>query len=574
MSTRVRTTHGLRRWVPGLAVFTKYERQWLRGDIIGGLTVAAYAIPQVMAYATIAGLPPVVGLWAILPALVVYALLGSSRKLSMGPESTTALMTAVTVGPLANGDAARFAVLSATLAVIVGALSLIAFVIRAGFVADLFSRPILVGYMAGIAALMIVGQLDKVTGVPVDGDGFLAELSSFLGNISQFDAPTLIAGIILVSALLLMQWRFPHLPGPLIIALGATAIVAALGLQDAGIDVIGMIPQGLPAPALPSFGDATMLLLPAVGVLLVGYTDNVLTARSFAKRESHTIDANQELLALGVANVSTGLLQGFPVSSSASRTAVGVATGIHTQLYSWVTAASIVAVLLVAGPVLAGFPTVALGAIVIYAALRLVDLKEFRKLAAFRPVEFGLAIASLFGVLAFGILYGVLFSVGLSVAELLTRTARPHDAVQGFVPGLPGMHDIEDFADAETLPGLVVYRFDSPLFFANAEYFVTRAKEAVAENEPVRWFVLNAEANVEVDSTALQSLDDFRQTLVDRGIQFGMARVKQDLYVALKNYGLIDTIGDDHIYATLPTAVAAYRDWASANPLTSDDETS
>ncbi|NQU36668.1 MAG: sulfate permease [Actinobacteria bacterium] len=567
MSSEVMTPRGLHRWVPGLSVFTNYQRRWLRGDIVGGLTVAAYAVPQVMAYATIAGLPPVVGLWAILPALVVYALLGSSRKLSMGPESTTALMTAVTVGPLADGDAARFAVLSATLALIVGCLSLIAFIIRAGFIADLFSRPILVGYMAGIAALMIVGQLDKVTGVPVDGDGFLPELSSFFGNLSQFDIPTLIAGVILVSALLLMQWRFPHLPGPLIIALGATVIVAALGLQDVGLNVIGAIPQGLPSPALPSLADTTTLLLPAVGVLLVGYTDNVLTARSFAKRENQPIDPNQEFLALGVANVSTSFLQGFPVSSSASRTAVGVAAGIHTQLYSWVTAASILTVLLVAGPVLAGFPTVALGAIVIYAALRLVDVKEFRKLASFRRVEFGLAIAALVGVLAFGILYGVLFSVGLSVAELLIRTARPHDAVEGFVPGLPGMHDIDDFADTQTVPGLVVYRFDSPLFFANAEYFVARALQAVAENEPVRWSILNAEANVEVDSTALQSLDDFRQTLVDRGIQFGLARVKHDLYIPLKKYGLIDKIGDDHIYATLPTAVTAYRDWVATNPL-------
>ncbi len=475
-------------------------------------------------------------------------------------------MTAVAVGPLADGDPASFAALSASLALVVGVLSLIAFALRAGFIADLFSRPILVGYMSGIAVIMIVGQLDKLTGVTVDGDGFIPEVSSFISNISQLDWAILLTAAALVALLLLMQWRSPLIPGPLVVALAATAVVGLLGLQDQGIDVIGEVPQGLPGFALPDLSDFTALLLPAAGVLLVGYTDNVLTARTFARRDNETVNANQEFLALGLANAGTGVLNGFPVSSSASRTAVGAAAGINTQLYSWVVALVIVIVLLVAGPVLAGFPTVALGAIVVFAALRLVDISEFKKLAKFRRTEFGLAVASLLGVLAFGILYGVMFAVALSVAELLVRTARPHDAVEGFVPDVPGMHDIDDFPTATQEPGLVVFRFDSPLFFANAEFFLDRALEAVADNEPVRWFLLNAEANVEVDSTALEAVDQLRAQLEQRGIRFAMARVKHDLYVMLDRYGLAAKVGDDYFFETLPTAIDAYRAWCEEHP--------
>jgi high affinity sulfate transporter 1 len=555
------------RLLPGLALPRGYKRSWLRGDVLAGLTVAAYLVPQVMAYADVAGLPPVAGLWAILAPLALYVLFGSSRHLSVGPESTTALMTAAVVAPLAGGDPARYAALAAALAVVVGLLCLVAFAARLGFVADLLSKPILVGYLAGVAVIMIVGQAGKLTRVPVTGESISAELTSFAGRLSQMDLGTALFAAAVLGLLFFGQWRFPRLPTPLFVVLLATAAVVVFDLQRHGIAVVGAVPRGLPTPALPDLGDLRHLLLPAVGVLVVGYTDMVLTARAFAARGGYPVDANQELLALGAANLGAGVLRGFPISSSGSRTALGVAAGGRTQVYSLVALAGVVAVLVFAGPMLARFPTAALGAIVVYAATRLIDVSGFRRLAKFRRTEFLLALAALAGVLVFDILYGVLLAVGLSVVEMLHRVARPHDAVQGFVPGLAGMHDIDDYPQATTVPGLLVYRYDSPLFFANAENFRRRALAAVADQpEPVDWIVLNVEANVEVDSTGLDALEDLRAELTGRGVVFALARVKQDLLAALDAYGLTAAIGPERIFPTLPTAVAAYRDWLQTHP--------
>ena len=555
------------RLLPGLTLLRGYERSWFQGDLLAGLTVAAYLVPQVMAYADLAGLPPVAGLWAILAPLALYVLFGSSRHLSVGPESTTALMTGAVVAPLAGGDAVRHAVLAAALAVMVGLLCLVAFAARLGFVADLLSKPILVGYLAGVAVTMIVGQLGKLTGVPVAGDGIAAELVSFAGHLPQVRPGTALFAAVVLGLLLLGQWRLPHLPTPLFVVSLATAAVVVFGLHRHGIAVIGAVPHGLPSPALPGLGDLRDLLLPAVGVLVVGYTDTVLTARAFASHGGDPVDANQELLALGAANLGAGLLRGFPISSSASRTALAVAAGGRTQVYSLAALACVVAVLLFAGPVLAHFPTAALGAIVVYAATRLIDISGFRRLAALRRSELLLALAALAGVLVFNILYGVLLAVGLSVAEMLHRVARPHDAVEGFVPGLAGMHDIDDYPQATTLPGLLVYRYDSPLFFANAENFRRRALAAVDNQQaPVAWFLLNVEANVEVDSTGLGALADLHAELAGRGIVFALARAKQDLLAALDAYGLTAAIGPDRIFPTLPTAVAAYQGRGEPDP--------
>ncbi|GAA4259095.1 SulP family inorganic anion transporter [Dactylosporangium darangshiense] len=540
--------------------FRGYRRAWLRGDVLAGLTVAAYLVPQVMAYATLAGLPPVVGLWAMLAPLAVYAVLGSSRHLSVGPESTTALMTATVVGPLAAGNPTRYAALAAALAVVVGVFCLIAALARLGFLADLLSKPILVGYLSGVAIIMIVSQLGKVTGIPVHGDTLAEQVMSVARNIDRIDFGTLAFSLAVLAVLFLVRWKLPNLPGPLLVVLLATAAVGVFGLRGHGIAVVGTVPSGLPTPALPKVGDLTGLLLPAVGLVVVGYTDTVLTARSFAARGGYRIDANRELLALGVSNVSAGLLRGFPISSSGSRTALGFAAGGRTQLASVVTLATISGVLLFAAPLLELFPIAALGALVVYAAVQLIDVAGFRRLAAFRRSELLLALATLAGVLVLDILYGVLLAIGLSVAELLHRVARPHDAIQGLVPNLAGMHDIDDYPQATTIPGLLVYRYDSPLFFANSEDFRQRAL-AAADSGPTRWFVLNAEANVEVDSTALEALDAVRQELTDRGVVFTMARVKRDLQEQLDAFGLTASIGPERIFPTLPTAVAAYEQW-------------
>ncbi|MFI1828192.1 SulP family inorganic anion transporter [Streptomyces sp. NPDC020412] len=549
---------------PGAAVLRRYRRAWLRGDLLAGLAVAAYLVPQVMAYAGVAGLPPVAGLWASLPALVLYAVLGTSRLLSVGPESTTALMTAAVIAPLAAGSSDRYAALAAGLALAVGLLCLVAWVVRLGFVADLLSRPVLVGYLTGIALIMIVDQLPKVTGVPTSGEGFFPRLVSFARGLPGLQPATTALSVAALVFLFLAARFVPTLPGPLLVVVVATAAVAVFPLREHGIAVVGEVAAGLPRPQLPSVADLPELVLPAVGVLLVGYTDVILTGRAFAGRAGgDRPDANRELLALGATNVGAALLRGFPVSSSASRTALAVASGARTQAYSLVTGAVVLAVLLFLGPALALVPVPVLGALVIYAAVRLVDLAGFSRLASFRRREFALALACLIGVLALGILYGVLLAVGLSVAELLARVARPHDAVEGLVPGVAGMHDVDDYPQAETVPGLLVYRYDSPLFFANAEDFRRRALAAVVEQEErgdrVVWFLLNAEANVEVDITALDSLASLRAELARRGVVFAMARVKQDLLDQLDAYGLTEVVDPDRVFPTLPTAVAAYR---------------
>jgi MFS superfamily sulfate permease-like transporter len=410
---------------------------------------------------------------------------------------------------------------------------------------------------------MIVSQLERVTGVPVSGDGVLAELSSFVRNLDQLQPATaLLAAGVLVLLLVVDHW-LPKAPAPLIGIALAAALVAALGLGDHGIALAGGIPAELPRPGWPPVGltDLTGLVLPAVGVAIVGFTDNVLDARAFADRNGYRVDANQELFALGLVNLGTGLTQGFPVSSSGSRTVIGDALGSRSQMHSLVALATVVAAVLFLGPVLGTFPTAALGAIVVYAALRLIDLGEFRRFGAFRRSELVLALATTVAVVVLGVLYGVLVAVGLSIADLLRRVARPHDGILGYVDGIAGMHDIDDHPGARLVPGLVVYRYDSPLFFANAQDFRTRALAAVdVSRTPVEWFLLNAESNVEVDLTGLDALEELRTELTRRGIVFAMARVKEDLRVFLAAAGLVERIGPDRIFPTLPTAVAAYEE--------------
>ncbi|MFA1542882.1 sulfate permease [Actinomadura monticuli] len=560
---------------PQIRILRGYRRSWLAGDALAGITVAAYLVPQVMAYAGLAGLPPVAGLWAMAPAIVLYALLGSSRRLSVGPESTTALMTATVVGPLAAGDTGEYAALAAALAIVVGVLALVAWCLRLGFVNDLLSQPLLVGYMAGVAAVMIIGQLPGTTGVATHGDGALRELASFTASLDEAHLGTLLLTFTSLVFLFALNHRFPRAPGPLLVVLIATAAVMIFDLDRRGIGVVGDVPAGLPRPAVPDPADVTGLILPALGVLLVGYTDNVLTARAFTARGEREVDGNRELLALGASNIGAGFFHGFPVSSSGSRTALAAASGARTQVYSLFLLGLLVCVLLFLHPLLARFPSAALGAIVIYAATRLVDVDGFRRLAAFRRSELLLAVAALVGVLAFGILYGILVAVGLSVMVMTARVARPHDAILGRVPGMAGMHDVDDFPTARTIPGLVVYRYDSPLFFANAADFKRRALAAAEDGgDGVRWFVLNVEANVEVDYTGLKALEELRAELSGRGIVFALARVKQDLLDDLRAFGLADAIGADRLFPTLPTAVAAFEHWRREPPTPPSDDPS
>lgn len=547
--------------LPGLKCLLSYQPSWLQGDLLAGITVAAYLIPQCMAYGELAGVEPVVGLWAILPPMVIYTLLGSSFQLSVGPESTTAVMTAVAISPLIAQGGGNYSSLSSLLAVIVGIICLIGYFARLGFLADLLSKPILVGYMAGVAIIMMAGQLSKISGIKIESEKVFGQIVEFLSHLDQIHLLTFILAICILVFLLVIQRRWPNAPGPLLAALLATAAVSIFDLEKRGIAIIGEIPAGLPHFAFPSgsLKHLIYLTMAAIGIALVGYSDNVLTARAFATRNGYKIDANQELLALGASNLGTGLMQGFPVSSSGSRTAIGDSLQSKTQLFSLVALVVVILVLLFLRPLLALFPKAALGAIVIYAAIRLIEIPEFMRLRHFKRSEFTLALITFIGVLATDILVGVGVAVGLSVIDLFARVARPHDAVLGEIPNLPGLHDIGDWEGATTIPGLLIYRYDAPLCFANAENFKGRVMKAIeAEITPVEWFILNTEAIVEIDITAADVLEELRQELASRNITFALARVKQDLYIQLRKAGLVESIGTERIYPTLHTAIEGF----------------
>lgn len=538
-----------------------YQRAWLRPDVLAGVTVTAYLIPQVMAYAELAGLPAEIGPWAAVGALGCYALVGSSRRLSVGPESTTALMTAAALGSAAQGGADP-AALAAALAIAVGIICLAGAAVGMSRFADLLSRPVLVGYMIGIAVTMVVSQLGKLTRVPTEGHSVGTELASFVRHVDQLHGPTLALGAVTTAALLVCSARFPRAPVALLGMVGAAAVVAALGLDHAGVRLVGHFDSMAPPPGLPhiDLGEVSALLVPALGIALVGFTDNVLTARAFADiQEDEQVAPHRELIGMGLANLGSGLLHGFPVSSSGSRTAIVAAVGAQTQVASVATLVATVVAVVALGPVLAAFPSAALGAVVVYAATRLVQVRELRRIARFRRSELLIAVATTVAVIAVGVLYGVLIAIGLSIADLMRRVVRPHDAVLGAVPGLAGLHDIDDYPDAEQVPGLLIYRYDSPLFFANADNFLRRALAAAGQAEDLRWFVLNAEAVVEVDLTAVDALETLRRELAEREVVMGLARMKQDLRDALAPTGLLDRIGEEHIFPTLPTAIAGYR---------------
>ena len=562
----MRPLDALARISPAVADLREYDRSWLRGDVVAGLTVAAYLVPQVMAYSVLAGLPPQTGLWLAVISLSVYFLIGRSRSLSVGPESTTALLTAATLAPFALGDPARYALLTATLAALVGIVALIAWVARLGFIGDFISRPVLVGYMAGVGVIMIASQLGKVTGVKTAGDTFVNVVSTFMQGLAEhgINVPTLILGLVVAVVLIVLTPRFPRLPMPLIVVGAAAVIAALLDLQAYGVSMVGAIDIAPPHLSfeLPSTDDVSMLALPAVGIFVVGFTDNILTARMFATKRRERIDGNRELLALGAINLAAAGAQGMPVSSSASRAALGDAAGARTQLYSLVAAAGTLVVMLLFGGVLGAFPNAALGGLVIFAATRLIDVREFRRLWAFRRREFLLAAFALVGVLAFDILYGVLAAIALSIIELLVRVTRPHAAVLGQPPDTPGWHDIDDYPNAHRIDGLVVVRYDSPLFFANAEDFAIHCEQALdSAPTPPRWLLLNMESNTTVDITALDALERVRALCVERGVVLALVRVKQSVIAMLNKHGVGGRIGAEHIYPTLPTAVAAYEQW-------------
>ena len=557
---RARSLPWPRPTAPGLRRLAAW-RDNAGGDLVAGVAVAAYLVPQCLAYARLAGVEPVAGLWTALPALIVYALLGSSPMLSVGPESASALLVGSAVATLSTSGDTDPAAIAAALALAVAAVSLVAWVARLGFLADLLSKPVLVGYLAGVAVTMMLSQLPNLTGIPSAERDTLAKAVDVVRHLDQMRVAPFVLGLSVIAALLVLQ-RVRRLPGALLVVLVATLVTSIFDLDRHHVATLGHVPSGLPSfafPAIPAhlwpgvFGAA-------VGIAIVAFSGNVLTARAFAKDSTDRVDADQELIALAGANAVVGVLHGFPVSSSDSRTALAGASGGSSQLTSLVAAACIALVLVVASPVLEAFPLAGLGGLVVYAAIRLINIADIRRIVAFRLSEAAIMIAAFVGVVAFDLLIGIGVAVALGVGDLVRRIARAHDAVQGTVPNLAGLHDVEDYPDATTIPGLVVYRYDAPLCFANVADFRRRLLKAIdAETTPVEWVLLNMEANVEIDLSATDMLEELRRHLESRGIVMALARVKQDLALYLRRTGLEQRIGAEHIFPTLPTALEEFK---------------
>lgn len=566
---------------PGLSFLTRqYQRQWLRPDIMAGLAVAAYLIPQVMAYTAIVGVPPVYGLYTALVALVLYALMGSSRVLSVGPESTIALLAGTAIATMSR-DPQRVIALSAAMSILVGLWLLLARLFRLGVLADLLSQPLLVGYLAGAAVLMVVGQLGKLTGTDVAGHSIVEQVRSFIDTVGGAHLTTVYVAAATTAFIFLMHWIRPRWPAALLAVAAATIASAFLDLQARGVAVVGSVPNGIPLPQLPlvSLAEVEALLLPALGVAVLAYSDNMLGARAFPSPEvpgerpsERAVDPQVELVALGGVHLGVGLFGGFPVSSSGSRTALALSSRARTQLYSLTAAVCVLLVLLVAGPLMAQLPQAALGAVVLYAATKLVKIGEVRRMWRFRRREVLLAGVTLVGTIWLGLIAGIGVAIAISLLEMAQRLARPHDAVLGRVEGLAGMHDTADYPSAETLPGLIIYRYEAPLFFANLGDLMRRAQRVVDKefasypDQPPRWFLLNVEANTEVDITACDGLKDLHADLAAQGVKLGLVRLRQDLYIPLRKAGVVELIGDAMLFPTLPVAEEAYVAWALANP--------
>jgi sulfate permease, SulP family len=522
----------LQRAIPVAKELPRYRTPTARRDVLAGVTVAALAIPSAMAYAELAGLPAVAGLYALLLPTVAYAFLGSSRQLIVGPEGSLSALVAAAVLALATAGSPEALELAGAMALLVAACFLIARLLRLGWLADYLSRPVLVGYIHGVAVVLIVGQLGKLTGIDVDAGDPVPQLAEMVREIGDVNPTTFAVGAAALALLLTARYVTPRLPAALIVVIAAIVASKALGLDEHGVAIVGEIPPGLPDLRVPSppWEDVVTLAPAAAGLFLVSFADEVLTARSFAGRHGQHIRVDQELLAMGVANAAAGVTQGLPVGASGSRTAVNDSMGARSQIAGLLAAGAILLVLLFLTAPIADLPKAVLGAVIITAAIGLIEPAVWRELANTDKVELAIAAVTAAGVIITGVLEAILFAAGLSIVDVVRRSARPHDAVLGWVDSLGRWADVARNDDATVTPGVVVYRLDDRLFFANASYFKGRVQEALRGAPTVTTaLVLDAEAMTHIDSAGLQALEDLAGTLEDDGIALHFARAKHPI---------------------------------------------
>ena len=544
---------------------SSYRREWLAKDVVAGIVLSTLLVPQGMAYAELAGLPPITGLYTSILCLLGYAVFGPSRILVLGPDSSLGPMIAATILPLAgaDGDPKRAIALASMLAIIVGAILIVGAVAKLGFIADLISKPTMIGYMNGLALTILVGQLPKLFGFKVDADGFLGEVAGFVKGLVHGETvpAAAVVGIAGIALILVLQRWLPKVPAVLIMVVLAIAATTVFSLADHGVSLVGVLPKGFPPLTIPDVhvSDLGLLFAGALGIALVSLADTISTASAFAARTGQEIDGNGEMIGIGVANLAAGLFQGFPVSTSGSRTAVAERSGAKTQL-TGITGAAVIIVMIVLIPGLfRNLPQPALAAVVITASLSLADIPATLRLWKQRKAEFLLSITAFGGVALLGVLPGIAVAVGLSILNVFRRAWWPYDTELGRVEGLEGYHDVQTHPEAQHLPGLVIYRFDGPLFFANAKTFRDEIRRLARTDPPPRWILIAAEPMTDVDTTASDMLEDLDEALNADGISLVFAELKDPVRGKIERYGLTRTINPDHFFPTIESAVAAFR---------------
>ena len=567
------------RWLPGLLVLRQYQASWLPRDIAAGLVLTTMLVPVGIAYAVASGVPGIYGLYATIVPLLAYALFGPSRILVLGPDSSLAAVIFGVVVPLSGGDPDRAIALAAAMAIVSGTVCILAGIARLGFITELLSKPIRYGYMNGIALTVLISQVPKVFGFNIESDGPLRNIwaitEAILSGSTNWTAFAIGAGTLVV---ILLLKRFKRVPAILIAVVGATVIVGMWDLATtAGVSVLGPLPQGLPAFEIPWINQADIVpvLIGGFAVSMVSFADTSVLSRAYASRLRTSVDPNQEMVGLGAANLAAGFFQGFPISSSSSRTPVAEASGARTQLTGVVGAVAVALLLLFAPNLLQHLPSAALAAVVIASAIGLIEVGDLIRIYRIQPWEFWLSIVCLVGVAVFGAIPGIGIAVVLAVIEFLWDGWRPHSAVLGRAEGIKGYHDITRYPDARRIPGLVLFRWDAPLFFANAEFFRERVLDAVATSPtPARWLVVAAEPVTSVDVTAADMLEDLDKTLHESGVKLCFGELKDPVKDKLKRFGLFARIGEKFFFPTLGAALRSYleshdvhwEDWEDQRP--------
>ena len=535
-------------------------------DLVAGLILTTLLVPQGMAYAELAGLPPITGLYTSILCLASYAVFGPSKILVLGPDSSLGPMIAATILPLvgANGDPGRAVALASALALLTGGITVLAGVGGLGFVADLVSRPTMIGYLNGLALTIMVGQLPKLFGFSVEADGFIGEVVGFVGGVLDgrtIPAALLVGGLGLIVIIGLQHW-IPRIPGVLVVVVLSIIAAGSLSLADHGVSLVGVLPEGFPPLTLPVIGvsDIAPLLVGAVGIVLVSLADTIATASAFAARAGTVVNGSREMIGIGTANIAAGLFQGFPVSTSGSRTAVAEQAGAKTQVTGLVGAVAITLILLLAPGMFRNLPQPTLAAVVIAAAMSLADVRGTVRLLHDRPTEFALSMAAFAGVVGLGVLPGIGVAVALSVGNVFRRTWWPYQTVLGRVPGIPGYHDVRSHPTAEQLPGCRIFRFDAPVIFANARTFREQIQELARSDPPPKWISIAAEPITDVDTTAGAMLEDLDVALNESGISLVFAELKDPVRNRANRYELTRVIDPAHFFPTLDAAVTAFRE--------------